>query len=90
LQQIQPQHQFQPVGLIPALSLVIARLDHGFPFAPRNDPFYLRQKFFFLCPYPSQFITQAGQTYLFIHTLILQHPARFPHPVFLRGVAIDF
>ena len=46
LQQVQPQHPFQTVGLIPVLSFVIARPDDGFPFSPRNGALYLFQKFF--------------------------------------------
>ena len=60
--------QFQIVGLIPALSFVIARLDFRNPFSPRNDAIDLRKKFFFLRPYIRQSIAERGQRYLLIHT----------------------
>ena len=44
LQHIEPQHQFQIVGLISALSFVIARPDLFDPFSPRDDALYLRKK----------------------------------------------
>ena len=77
LQQIQPQHQFQVVGLISALSFIIARLDHGYPFAQRNNALDLLEKFFFLCPHLRQFVIQSGQTHLFIHIYILPLGATF-------------
>jgi len=89
LRQIQPQHPFQFIGLVAALSLIAARPDHRLPFAPRDDSPKLRQKFLFLCPHLRQFIAQAGQTHLFIHTLILPYPARLPHFIFLCGVALN-
>ena len=47
LQQIQPQHDLQWIGFVAALSFVIARLNHGKPFLPRDDPLNLGQKLFF-------------------------------------------
>lgn len=68
---MQPQHQFQIVGLVPTLSFIIARLDNGYPLAQWNDPLDLRQKFLFSRLHLSQFIAQGRQRYLLIHTLIL-------------------
>ena len=42
LQQIDPQHPLQIVGLIAAFPLVVARPDECEPLSPRDDAFYLR------------------------------------------------
>ena len=73
LKHIDPQHQFQIVGLVSALSFVIARLNLCDPFPPRNDAIYLRKEFFFLRPYIRQFIAECGQCYLLIHRITLPH-----------------
>lgn len=82
LKHIDPQHQFQIVGLISALPLVIARLDFRNPFSPRNDAIYLRKKFFFLRPYIRQLIAECGQCYLFIHRHIVPFGGLYCTPLF--------
>jgi len=47
LHQIDLKHQFQVIGLVPALSLVVVRLYHPYPFAPRYDSINLSKNFFF-------------------------------------------
>ena len=88
LQYIEPQHQFQIVGLISALSFVIARSDLFDPFSPRDDALYLRKKLFFLRPYSCQLVAERGQGDLFIHTIIIPRfgSDRF---LFLCGVAFN-
>lgn len=49
LQDIDPQHQLQVVGLVAVLSFVIARLDQFDPFAPRNQLVHLLKEFFLVC-----------------------------------------
>ena len=59
-------------------------INHDNPFASGNDALDLCEKFFLTGPYPFQFIVQAGQTHLLIHTLILSQ-AGF-QCIFLCGV----
>ena len=40
---------------------------------PRDDPFNLLEKFFFLCPHLRQFIAEYGKCHLFIHKFIISH-----------------
>ena len=75
LQQIQSEHDLQRIGFVAALSFVIARLNHGKPFSPRDDPFNLTEKFFFLRPHLCQFVTECGNRHLFIHGFIISHLA---------------
>ena len=77
LQQIQPQHDLQRIGFVAALSFVIARMNHGKPFSPRDDPLDLTEKFFFLRPHLRQFIAECGNCHLFIHKFIISHSAVF-------------
>ncbi len=55
-----PQHGLRRIGFVAALSFIIARLNHGKPFLPWDDPFNLAEKFFFLRPHLHQFITECG------------------------------
>ena len=48
LQHIYPEHQFQVVGLIAALSFVIVRLHDPHPLRPRNQFLHDSQKLFLL------------------------------------------
>jgi len=48
LQHVYPEHQFQVVGLIAALSFVIVRLHDPDPFRPRNQFLHDSQKLFLL------------------------------------------
>ena len=77
LQQIQSEHDLQRIGFVAALSFVIARLNHGKPFSPRDDPLDLTEKFFFLRPHLRQFIAECGNCHLFIHGFIISHSAVF-------------
>ena len=43
------------------------------PLSPRHDALYLTQKFFLLCPHLAQFIAQARQTHLLIHSIIISY-----------------
>ena len=63
----QPEHEFQAVGLIAALSFIIVRLDDGFPFSPRNQTLHLFQKFLFVCAQLRQFISPYGDIHLIFH-----------------------
>ena len=58
-------------------AIVIARLNHGKPFSPRDDPLDLTEKFFFLRPHLRQFIAECGNRHLFIHKFIISHSAVF-------------
>lgn len=52
LQQVQPKHDFQRVRFVAALSFVVARLNQLKPFLPQDNPFDLREKFFFSSSVP--------------------------------------
>ena len=67
----------QRIGFVAALSFVIARLNHGKPFSPRDDPLDLTEKFFLLRPHLRQFIAECGNCHLFIHKFIISHSAVF-------------
>ena len=67
----------QRIGFVAALSFVIARLNHGKPFLPRDDPFNLTEEFLFLRPHLRQFIAECGNCHLFIHKFIISHSAVF-------------
>ena len=56
-------------------TVAVAALYHDAPFLPRDDPFNLLEKFFFLCPHLRQFIAECGKCHLFIHKFILSHLA---------------
>lgn len=71
LQKMNPQHQLQVVGLISALSLIVARSDQLLQLSPRHDSFDLFQKFFLMRFDFFQFVAKKRQIYLFVHTLIL-------------------
>ena len=77
LQQIKPHHRLQRIGLVAALSFVIARLNHGNPFLPRDYSFDLSQKLFFLRPHLRQLIAECGNRHLFIHTSIISYRPAF-------------
>ena len=82
LKHIDPQHPFQIVGLVSALSFVIARLNLCDPFPLRNDAIYLRKEFLFLRPYIRQFIVECGQCYLLIHRHIVPFFRLYCTPLF--------
>ena len=65
----------QRLGFVAALSFVIARLNRGKPFLPRDDPFNLAEKFFFLRPHLRRFVAECGNRHLFIHKFIISHLA---------------
>ena len=48
-----PQHGLQRIGFVAAFSFIIARLNHGKPFLPWDDPFNLAEKFFFSSSAPA-------------------------------------
>lgn len=69
------KYDLQRIGFVAALSFVIARLNHGKPFLPRDDLFNLAEKFFFLRPHLRQFVAECGNRHLFIHKFIISHLA---------------
>lgn len=71
LQKMNPQHQLQGVGLISALSLIVARSDQLLQLSSRHDSFDLFQKFFLMRFDVFQFVAKKRQIHLFVHTLIL-------------------
>ena len=71
LQKMNPQHQLQVVGLISALSLIVARSDQLLQLSPRHDPFDLFQKFFLVRADFFQFVVQKRHTYLLVHASII-------------------
>ena len=88
LHHIQTELDFQRIGFVAALSFLIARLNHGKPFSPRDDLLHLSKKIFFLCPHLRQLVTERGQTYLFIHKRILPYWSTLYSFIFLCGVAL--
>ena len=65
------QHQLQVVGLISALSLIVARSNQLLQLSPRHDPFDLFQKFSLMRFDFFQFVINKRQIHLFVHVLIL-------------------
>ena len=88
LQDVQPELQYEFVGLVAELSFVVVRLNECLPLPARDDAIHLRNKFFFLRPNLSQLIAERGQRNLLIHTAILPRFEHFCTPYSLCGVAL--
>ena len=98
LQQIDPQHTLQIVGLIAALPIIV-RLNECEP--PAGRCVLSAIGILFLCPYLHQFVAQASQPHLLIHTHMLPlltlfcissvryYPKTIPIR-YLRSVALNY
>ena len=70
---VDPEHQFQLVGLISVLPLVIVRSDQLLQLAPRHDPLDPFQQYFLVRADFFQFVVQKRHTHLLVHVFIIAH-----------------